>query len=295
MTTWMDELAASVASVAATATPSVVRLGGWRGANGLVIGPGKVLTNAHNVHRGDGHGTLRGRPDRGGDGGRASTPTATSPCLTSRPVTRPPCPGPWMARPSRSGPRCSRSRARTPGPGSRSGSCRRSRARSGARGDDASRVPSSTRHRWRVAAPAAPSSMPRDSLVGLNTNRLEGGLYLALPTDAALRARVTALGEGAGAPSRPDWASASLPPGPPGGCAARWACRSATGCWSATSMRMATRHGPASRWATSSWRPTARPVPDADELADALAAADGSVELTVVRGVEERQVQVVLM
>ena len=52
MTTWLDELAATVASVGTAAAPSVVRLGGHRGANGLVMGPGQVLTNAHNVHRG---------------------------------------------------------------------------------------------------------------------------------------------------------------------------------------------------------------------------------------------------
>ncbi len=38
MTTWMDELTAAATDIAATATPSVVRIGGWRGANGVVIG-----------------------------------------------------------------------------------------------------------------------------------------------------------------------------------------------------------------------------------------------------------------
>ena len=59
-----------------------------------------------------------------------------------------------------------------------------------------SRAPSSTPHRWPGAAPEARSWTCHGQLVGLNTNRLEGGLYLALPTDAALRGRVTALGEG---------------------------------------------------------------------------------------------------
>ena len=52
MTTHLDDLAAIVASISTSVTPGVVRLGGWRGANGVVIGAGQVLTNAHNVHRG---------------------------------------------------------------------------------------------------------------------------------------------------------------------------------------------------------------------------------------------------
>ena len=39
-------------------------------------------------------------------------------------------------------------------------------------------------------------STRRDALVGLNTNRIGEGFYLALPADAALRARVDALAQG---------------------------------------------------------------------------------------------------
>src|SRR3954471_22560263 len=48
----LDELESSFASVLDKVGPSVVRLGGWRGGAGVVVGNGTVLTNAHNV-RGD--------------------------------------------------------------------------------------------------------------------------------------------------------------------------------------------------------------------------------------------------
>ena len=48
----LDELETSFATILDKVSPSVVRLGGWRGGAGVVVGSGAVLTNAHNV-RGD--------------------------------------------------------------------------------------------------------------------------------------------------------------------------------------------------------------------------------------------------
>ena len=46
----LEELGSAVASVADRVGSSAVRIGGgWRGGSGVVIGPGAVLTNAHNV------------------------------------------------------------------------------------------------------------------------------------------------------------------------------------------------------------------------------------------------------
>ena len=58
------------------------------------------------------------------------------------------------------------------------------------------RAASSTPLPWRRARPAARSSTPSGKFVGLNTNRIGEGFYLALPADAALAARVDALGRG---------------------------------------------------------------------------------------------------
>ena len=76
------------------------------------------------------------------------------------------------------------------------------------RGPRGRRISGSLEH----TAPMAPGSSGsalvdgEGRLVGLNTNRVDGGFYLAIPTDAALRARVAALGRGetdrAAAPGR---------------------------------------------------------------------------------------------
>ena len=55
------------------------------------------------------------------------------------------------------------------------------------------RARSSTRRRSRRARPASPLLDADGALVGLNTNRVGEGFYLALPADAALKARVDAL------------------------------------------------------------------------------------------------------
>ena len=47
----LEELSTAVGGVAERVAPAVVSIGGgWRGGSGVVIGPGLVLTNAHNVH-----------------------------------------------------------------------------------------------------------------------------------------------------------------------------------------------------------------------------------------------------
>src|ERR671911_2702224 len=53
MTGFLDELQAAVAAVAERVGPAVVGLGrGWGRGSGVVIAPGRVLTNAH-VLRGE--------------------------------------------------------------------------------------------------------------------------------------------------------------------------------------------------------------------------------------------------
>jgi serine protease Do len=292
MTTWMDELAGTVASIAATTTPSVVRLDGWRGANGVVIGPGQVLTNAHNVHRGpvralfsDGRTAEATSAGVDGDGDIAvlTVDTGDAPAL------------PWSEGPpltigaavfavtgTDTGPRVTF--------GLVSGVARPFQ---GPRGR---RIAGSVEHTAPMARGSSGSALvdAAGRLVGLNTNRLEGGLYLALPTDAGLRTRVTALGQGE-APVTPRLGIGIAPS------------------WAARRMRVAVGlpeldgllvrdvdpDGNAARAGIAVGdlivAAAGTPVPDADELADVLASAGGSVELTVIRGVEERLVPVVLI
>ncbi len=164
------------------------------------------------------------------------------------------------------------------------------------RGPRGRRIAGSIEHTAPMARGSSGSALVNVSgqLVGLNTNRLEGGLYLALPADAALRGRVTALADGAvpvtprlGIGIAPSWAARRM--------------RHAVGLPDRDGLlvRDVDADGNASRAGIAVGdlivAAGGTPVTDADDLADVLAAADGSVELTVLRGVDERQVQVVLM
>ena len=71
------------------------------------------------------------------------------------------------------------------GAASRSASSRRSPARSAGRAAGASPAASSTPRRSRPVRPAARCSTPTAGSIGLNTNRIGEGFYLALPADAA--------------------------------------------------------------------------------------------------------------
>ena len=77
-------------------------------------------------------------------------------------------------------------------------------------------------------------------LLGIDTNRLGDGFYLALPADAELRQRLDA-SAGARPPYGPGSGSASPPPGWPGSCAVPSACPSGTACWSGWSRTAARR------------------------------------------------------
>jgi S1-C subfamily serine protease len=292
MTTWMDELAGTVASIADTVTPGVVRLGGWRGANGVVIGVGQVLTNAHNVHRGpvtarfaDGRtaeATVAGI-DGDGDIAVLTVDTGDAPVLPWADGAPPAIGTPVFAvTGTDSGPRVTF--------GLVSGIAR------SFRGPRGRRIAGSIEHTAPMARGSSGSGLvdATGRLLALNTNRLEGGLYLALPTDAALRARCAALGQGEtpiaprlGVGIAPSWAARRM--------------RHAVGLPELDGLlvRDVDPDGNAARAGIATGdlivAADGKPVPDADELADALAAANGTVELTIVRGVEERVVPVVLI
>ncbi|MCY7419205.1 MAG: S1C family serine protease, partial [Chloroflexi bacterium] len=164
------------------------------------------------------------------------------------------------------------------------------------RGPRGRRIAGSVEHTAPMARGSSGSALVDGAgqLVGLYTNRLEGGLYLALPTDAALRARVTALAQGE-APVAPRLGIGIAPP---------WAARrvrSAVGlpAHAGRLVRAVDPDGNAARAGIAVGdlivAAAGIAVPDADELADVLATAGGSVELTVIRGVEQRLVPVVLI
>ena len=240
--TVLDEIGAGIARLAEQAGSSVVGIGQrWGVGSGVVLGEGRVLTNAHNV-RGS-HVTVTFADGRTAEGSVAGTDvdgdlavieveTGAVPALpwaTDAPAVGTPVFG--LANPGGRGLRVTF--------GFVSGVDR------SFRGPRGLRITGSLEH----TAPLLPGSSggpvlnAAGQLLGINTNRLGEGFYLAIPADEALRGRIDALARG-------DLIVAV------GGQA----------------------------------------ISGIDDLSGALRAAGsgGTVELTVLRGTEERSVHVVL-
>ena len=288
----LDEIGASIRQLAEGAGTSVVGVGPrWGSGSGIGLGEGTVLTNAHNV-RGDhvtvtfadgrtAEGNVTGR-DVDGDLAVISVDTNEVPAL------------PWSdGAPVEVG---------TPvfalsNPGGRglrvtfgfvSGVERTFR---GPRGR---RIIGSLEH----TAPLLPGSSggpvltAAGQLLGINTNRLGEGFYLAIPADEALRGRVDALASGESV--QPPQLGIAIAPGH----VAR-RLRRAVGLPDADGLliREVIEASPAASAGLASGdlivAAAGRPVSAPDDLFDALAAArGGSLELRVVRGTDERTLQV---
>jgi serine protease Do len=128
-------------------------------------------------------------------------------------------------------------------------------------------------------------------LLGVNTNRLGEGFYLAIPADDALRARVQGLSRGESA-AKPRLGIAIAP----GHVARRL--RAAVGLPDLDGLliRQVEEHSPASRAGLAEGdlivAAAGRAVHGIDDLFGELdAAPEGAVELTIIRGVEERRVR----
>jgi serine protease Do len=131
-------------------------------------------------------------------------------------------------------------------------------------------------------------------LLGVNTNRLGEGFYLAIPADQSLRTRVDALASGQSA-QRPRLGIGVVP----AHVAKRM--RRAVGLPEAEGLlvRQVEDDSPASRAGLTPGdlivRAGERPAGRTDDLFEALeAAGDGAIELTILRGADERTVQVQL-
>ena len=286
----LAELQEAVAAVATAAAPSVVGIGSRTRGSGVVIADGAVLTNAHNLRGGE--VTVRfadGRATRGtvagvdwdGDLAVVSVDTAgTTPIAWS------------YERRAPSGPPCSRPpRRRRAARASRSGSSRPSSGRSAARAAAASPARSSTRRRSRPARPGSALLDAEGALVGLNTNRVGEGFYLALPADGSLKARVDALARGE-SKERPRLGIAVAPAH-----VARRLRRS---------VGLPERDGVLVRGVEDGSPAAAagiaegdllvaaagKPIDDVDALHEILRDAGFPLELTLVRGTEERTVTV---
>jgi serine protease Do len=190
----LTELQEAVAAVATAAAQSVVGIGSRNRGSGVVIADGAVLTNAHNLRGRE--VTLRfadGRTTRGAvsgvdwDGDLAVVAVDTA---GTAPIT-------WSAEGATIGSAVFAAAA-TPSGAARVSFGFVSSVERAFRGPGGRRISGSLEH----TAPLAPGSsgsplLDADgALVGLNTNRVGEGFYLALPADAALRARVDSLARG---------------------------------------------------------------------------------------------------
>lgn len=191
----LADLGREIGEIAEKVGPSVVGIGNrWRGGSGVVIGENRILTNAHNLHGdevtvtfADGRSADAKVVGVDGDGDLAvlDAPTNGTAALdlgTDAPGVGTPVVA--LGNPNGHGPRVTF--------GFVSGTGR------SFRGPRGRRVAGAVEH----TAPLMPGSsggpvVDLDGrLLGINTNRLGNGFYLAIAADASLRDRVAALGRG---------------------------------------------------------------------------------------------------
>ena len=134
---------------------------------------------------------------------------------------------------------------------------------------------------------------PGGNLLGLNAVRRDGGFILALPADRRPAPPRRRAGARRGDRSGRGWASRWRRRGSRAACARRSGCPSVTGCscaaWSTAAAARA-----ASSAAISSIRAGDRPLTSMDDLFDALDQAGDTLALGVVRGSEERELEIAL-
>ena len=288
----LEEIGRAVTDAAATTGPAVVGLGrGWGRGSGVVIAPGQVLTVAH-VLRGDEvavsfDGDVReGRvlgadPDL--DVAVIGVDTGDVPPIAWEPAETPANGTPVFAL------------ANPGGRGLRTTFGLVSATGRGFRGPRGRRVSGSIEHT--APLPRGSSGGPlvdlAGNLLGLNAVRRDGGFILALPADAALRRRADELARGETA-DRPRLGVALAPPR----VARRM--RSAVGLDDRDGLlvRGVVEGSPAATAGLQRGdllvRAGDRTLAGMDDLFDALDAAGDTLTVGLLRGSEERDVDVAL-
>ena len=288
----LDELQEAIGRVAADVGPAVVGLGrGWSHGSGVVIGDGQVLTSAHNLRRDEVTVTFA-------DGRRATATVAASDPDADLAIlaveTGETRPVQWaedaasigtpvfaLANPGGRGLRVTFGLVSSTG-----------RSFRGPRGR---RVTDTVEHT--APLPRGSSGGPlvdaAGHVLGINTLRLEGGLILSVAASEAVRERIAALARGDSAPRR----TLGVHVAPPR--AAR-RLRAAVGLPERDGVLVRNvQEGSAAERAGLERGDLIvgagdGPVERLDDLHAAVDGADGDLELTVVRGTEEREVRVEL-
>jgi serine protease Do len=288
----LDDIQGQIRQVAEQAGAAVVGIGQrWGVGSGVVIGGGRVLTNAHNV-RGDevrvtfadgrtAAGQVKGL-DIDGDLAVVEVDTGNSPTIE------------WAANGAPGLGAAVFALANPGGRGLRVTLGFVTGVERSFRGPRGRRITGSIEH----DAPLLPGSSggpivnAEGRLLGVNTNRLGEGFYLAIPADESLQTRVDALASGRSA--SPVRLGIGVAPAHVGR-----RLRRAVGLPEADGLLV--QHveddSPASRAGLSQGdlvvQAAGRPVRGTEDLFEALeTVANGEIELTIVRGAEERNVQV---
>ena len=284
----LDDLSSSIAAAAAAASPGVVGIGSRLRGSGVIVGAGRVLTNAHNL-RGeevtvtfaDGR-AVRGKvagTDLDGDLAVIDVDTAGAPALA------------WADGSVAVGSVVFGLAATSGGP-PRVTVGTVSAVNRAFRGPGGRRISGSLEH----TAPMAPSSSggpivdAAGRLVGLNTHRIGEGFYLARQADAEFRERVEVLSRGQSV-GRPRLGIAVAPAH-----VARRLRRSVGLPERSGLLVRGVEDGSAAagagiREGDLIIRVAGTDVSDADGLLDAMAGATGAIEVAIVRGTEELTVR----
>lgn len=291
----LEELQELIHTVAREVGPGVVGIGNrWGAGSGLVVADNRVLTNAHNL-RGD-QVTLtfdggRSVPaevlgfDLDGDLAVLEAETDGAP-----PVT-------WLSAdtPQAEIGRPILALANPGGRGLRVTFGLISGTQRSFRGPRGRRIGGSLEH----TAPLLPGSSGgplvdvTGGLLGINTNRMGEGFYLAIPADASLRERVERLGSGE-SPARPRLGVGIAP------AQVARRLRRAVGLPEADGLlvRHVEPEGPAHRAGLREGdlivEAGGRPTPSVDDLHELLDQVEGELEVKVLRGAEEVGFQVSL-
>jgi serine protease Do len=286
----IEELQSAVGTVAGQVGPSIVGIGRGTRGSGVVLAPGKVLTNAHNlrgdqvtVSFSDGRRTIGNVVGVDGDGDLAVIDVDTG---SATPLE-------WGDGDALVVGSAVLGAGASHGGGTRVTFGLVSAVAREFRGPGGRRIDGSVEHTAPLASGSSGGALLDTSgrLVGLNTNRIGEGFYLALPATAALRARVDALARGE-APRRARLGVAVAPSH-----IARRMRRS---------VGLPERDGVLVRGVEDGSladgagieagdllvEAGGRPLTDADDLFSALTALELPFDLRLVRGAEERTVRV---
>jgi serine protease Do len=289
----LDGIQEEIQRVANQVSNAVVGIGQrWGVGSGIVIGKDQVLTNAHNV-RGDevdvtffGGRTATGRiagADIDGDVAVISVDTGDVPAIEWATGGAPQLGSPVFAL------------ADPGGRGLRITLGFITGVERSFRGPRGRRITGSVEH----DAPLLPGSSggpivdAEGRLLGLNTNRLGEGFYLAIPADEALRGQVDALARG----ESKERVRLGIGVAPVN-VARRM--RRAVGLPDADGLlvRMVDEDSPASRAGLAEGDlivlAAGKPVRGVDDLFEALGTAEGTIRLIILRGTDERAVDVQL-